>query len=247
MLRIAVCDDEPEQLEKVAGLLRDYGQRRSVPPWQVFPFPSGYALLDGAEEQGGFDLYLLDVLMPGLDGIQTGAKLRAQGDPGEIVYLTNSRDHAVESYGVRAFYYLVKPVEAKGVEELFRRYLGRLRQPPPQLEIRAGNRVHRFPVSLVQKIQSSRKGVDVYLKGAQQPQRVAVPLMKVEEQADPSCFLKVSRGLLVQMEYIESMDRYSCRLKDGTSALLSRKNRAEIQRKYHDFLFWNLMKEDGGY
>ena len=115
MLRIAVCDDEPEQLEKVAGLLRDYGQRRSVPPWQVFPFPSGYALLDGAEEQGGFDLYLLDVLMPGLDGIQTGAKLRAQGDPGEIVYLTNSRDHAVESYGVRAFYYLVKPVEAEAL------------------------------------------------------------------------------------------------------------------------------------
>ena len=107
--------DEPEQLEKVAGLLRDYGQRRSVPPWQVFPFPSGYALLDGAEEQGGFDLYLLDVLMPGLDGIQTGAKLRAQGDPGEIVYLTNSRDHAVESYGVRAFYYLVKPVEAEAL------------------------------------------------------------------------------------------------------------------------------------
>ena len=54
---------------------------------------------------------LLDVIMPGCDGIQTGKKLLELGGDGEIIYLTTSSDYAVDSYNVRAFFYLVKPVE----------------------------------------------------------------------------------------------------------------------------------------
>lgn len=245
-MRIAVCEDDSVDRSSLREAVRAAQEALSLPGEADF-FPDGESMLAAVRQGRRYDLLLLDVYMEGMGGLRAAREARELLPQVQLAFITSSREFAPEAFELEALHYLVKPVEAKGVEELFRRYLGRLRQPPPQLEIRAGNRVHRFPVSLVQKIQSSRKGVDVYLKGAQQPQRVAVPLMKVEEQADPSCFLKVSRGLLVQMEYIESMDRYSCRLKDGTSALLSRKNRSEIQRKYHDFLFWNLMKEDSGY
>ncbi len=49
--------------------------------------------------------------MPGLNGIQTGRQLRQLGGGGEIVYLTTSPDYAVDSYSVRAFFYLLKPLE----------------------------------------------------------------------------------------------------------------------------------------
>lgn len=49
--------------------------------------------------------------MPELSGIDTGRRLRALGEGGEIVYLTSSNDFAADSYDVRAFFYLLKPVE----------------------------------------------------------------------------------------------------------------------------------------
>lgn len=111
MLRIAICDDEEKQLNKTAALLEAYFQSRSDLNGQVERFLSGSALLEWVEEQGGFDLYLLDILMPGLSGIETGRRLRTLGEVGEIVYLTSSNCFAADSYDVRAFFYLLKPVE----------------------------------------------------------------------------------------------------------------------------------------
>ena len=111
MLRIAICDDEEHQLHQTAVLLNTYLQSHPDLHGQVETFGSGGALLAHIEEAGGFDLYVLDILMPELNGIDTGRRLRALGEGGEIVYLTNFNDFAADSYDVRAFFYLLKPVE----------------------------------------------------------------------------------------------------------------------------------------
>ena len=111
MLRIAVCDDEEKQLNEIAELLETYFQSRHSLKGQVETFRSGGLLLDQAAVAGGFDFYILDILMPELNGIETGRRLRALGEGGEIIYLTSSNDFAADSYDVRAFFYLLKPVE----------------------------------------------------------------------------------------------------------------------------------------
>ena len=110
MLRIAACDDEEKQLKQTACLVEDYLRSRPSLHGQVETFQSGCALLARAEDVGGFDLYILDILMPELSGIDTGRRLRALGKGGEIIYLTSSNDFAADSYNVRAFFYLLKPV-----------------------------------------------------------------------------------------------------------------------------------------
>ena len=111
MLRIALCDDDEKQLNQAAALLNTYLQPRPHLHGQVETFRSGGALLARAENAGGFDLYVLDILMPELDGINTGRHLRALGEGGEIIYLTSANDFAADSYDVQAFSYLLKPVE----------------------------------------------------------------------------------------------------------------------------------------
>ena len=80
---------------------------------RVERFLSCEVLLERVEEQGGFDLYVLDILMPGISGIDAGRRLRALGGGGEVIYLTNSNDFAADSYEVQAFFYLLKPVKEK--------------------------------------------------------------------------------------------------------------------------------------
>lgn len=111
MFRIAVCDDETQHMGQITQLLQTYLRSRPGLSGQIYTFEDGQTLLSQVEHSGGFDLYLLDVIMPGLNGIQTGFRLRELGDGGEIIYLTTSPDYAVDSYAVRAFFYLLKPVE----------------------------------------------------------------------------------------------------------------------------------------
>lgn len=112
ILRIAICDDEKDQLDQAAAMLNTYLQSHPDLHGQVETFQSGHALLRQTEIAGGFDLYVLDILMPELSGIDTGRRLRALDQGGEIVYLTSSNDFAADSYDVRAFFYLLKPVES---------------------------------------------------------------------------------------------------------------------------------------
>lgn len=129
MIQVAICDDDSNYLHKLTTMLQTYFTARPALGGQVTAFSRGDALLEQAAARQGFDFYLMDILMPGLNGIQTGRRLRELGDGGEIIYLSTSDDYAVDSYDVSAFFYLLKPVdEAKlfaildrAVEKLERR------------------------------------------------------------------------------------------------------------------------------
>ncbi len=110
-MRIAVCDDEKLYHEKIINLLREYNQTRPDLSFTLSAFSSAKELLNYTFEHGGFDLYILDIIMPEMSGIELGSSLRKSGDEGMIIYLTTSPDFAVDSYQVDAFHYLLKPID----------------------------------------------------------------------------------------------------------------------------------------
>ncbi len=111
MLEIAICDDEAAQTRQLAELLQKYMCLRPDLEGQLHFFDSSRDLLIQAEACGGYDLYILDIIMPEPNGIEAGLHLKELNRSSEIIYLTGSRDYAVESYRVCAFQYLLKPVE----------------------------------------------------------------------------------------------------------------------------------------
>lgn len=128
MLRIAVCDDNSQDIKTISALLHAYFQARPDLLGQVTVFAQGEALLTLPTEELNFDLYLLDVLMPGINGIQLGHRLRERVKGVEIIYLSTSDDYAVDSYEVRAFFYLRKPVEEEKLFEVLDRAVEKLKQ-----------------------------------------------------------------------------------------------------------------------
>ncbi len=111
MYKFAICDDDAAALSATRAVLTGYLARRPALSVRHTAFHTGAALLDAVADGETFDLYILDVLMPGLNGIAVGKALRDLSAQGEIVYLTASPDFAVASYQTEALSYLLKPVE----------------------------------------------------------------------------------------------------------------------------------------
>ena len=110
-MNLALCDDETAQLAQTEALLQRYQAQRPQMDWTVATFSSPSALLEHICVRGTFDIYLLDVIMPGENGIELGLQIRKLDHGGRIVYLTASPDFAVDSYQAKASGYLLKPVE----------------------------------------------------------------------------------------------------------------------------------------
>ena len=115
MFRIALCDDDVKQRQLTHKLLDSYFSLRSTAA-KIWEYSSGQALLNAMYDET-FDLYLLDIVMPEMDGIDLGAELRKSDESGVIIYLTTSPDFALQGYSVKAASYLLKPVQE---DELFR-------------------------------------------------------------------------------------------------------------------------------
>lgn len=114
MFHIALCDDDARQMQLTHKLLNNYLSLRGVTA-KIWEFASAQALLNAVYDET-FDLYLLDIVMPEMDGIDLGMELRKTDENGVIIYLTTSPDFALEGYSVKAASYLLKPVQE---EKLF--------------------------------------------------------------------------------------------------------------------------------
>lgn len=111
MIHIAVCDDDLSQCEHTKSLLKKFFEIRPEISVMISVYTSGEELLFSVEETGGFDLYILDIIMPQLNGIEAALQLRETDDLGQIIYLTSAPEYAVESYKTHAFHYLLKPIQ----------------------------------------------------------------------------------------------------------------------------------------
>jgi len=125
-MTIGVCDSAPDRCAPLLALLREYGRSRGL-VLEPEVFGSGEALLARVDAAGRFDLYILEMMLPDQSGLDLGMALRDRDREGLLIYLTDSREYAVESYLVRAFDYLLKPVETARLYWMLDQAVARLR------------------------------------------------------------------------------------------------------------------------
>jgi len=107
-LKIAVCDDDSQELERISSFIDTY-KRESKVPLICKTFQSATELISSMGS-GDYDILLLDILMPGINGMQAAHEIRAFDAGVKIVFFTSSPEFAVESYAVKAYDYILKPV-----------------------------------------------------------------------------------------------------------------------------------------
>ena len=118
--RAAICDDSTTDAEFVGSILHQWAAERGIEV-ESERFASADAFLFRYAEDKSFDLLLLDVEMPGTDGVTLAKTVRQENEAVQIVFITGYSDYIAEGYDVAALHYLVKPVSR---EKLFAVFLG---------------------------------------------------------------------------------------------------------------------------
>lgn len=109
-MKIAICDDDSLFSTQVLEYANIYATQKPDVHLTFSVFGHAEDLIEATQKIGGFDVYILDIVMPETNGIELGVELRKLGYDGKIIYLTSSKEFAVDSYKVKAFNYILKPV-----------------------------------------------------------------------------------------------------------------------------------------
>ncbi len=114
MLRIAICDDDRSDRERVHGYVSEYlGSKNIQAEVRVFDHPD--TLIQECESFRP-QVYILDIVMPMVTGIQAARELRWNQPDAQIIFATSESSYALESFDVNPINYIVKPVDR---EKLF--------------------------------------------------------------------------------------------------------------------------------
>lgn len=203
MIRIALCDDDPSAREGLSALLAQYRAQRSR-ELVVTAFHGPLDLLDAMERGIRFDILLLDILMPGQNGIETAEEIRRFDRDVKIIFLTASSEFAVQSYAVNAFYYQLKPLGAERFFPLLDSVLEVCdREVGSSILLRCRDGITRVEPKRIEFCEVNHRTLFIHLVSGKVLES-AGSLDKLEEQlADYGCFLRFHRSYLVNLDYIQ--------------------------------------------
>lgn len=193
---IAVCDDQIEELDVLTNLL-DIWQEEHKTALRYQTFQSASELLNAAKEEQ-FSLYLLDVMMPGPNGMAAAREIRGFDEAAEIVFLTSSPGFAYESYGVRALDYLLKPVQPEVLFSILDKLFLREQRQQEGLTLKCGSTLIRVPFYQLEFVETMDKHLYFHLTDGQL-REVAGPLREYEDVLlARSEFMRIGRSYIVK-------------------------------------------------
>ena len=237
-MRIAVCDDDLREMEQLESALKGWDPTRSAEKYF-----SGAALLASAKQQPPFDIVFLDIYLPGENGIDIATELRTISPDTGIVFVTVSRDFAVEAFSLYAMHYLIKPVTTDGIIEAFKRLTEFRAKKRVSITLKSGTNRHTVFLDQICLVESDNHSVNILLTDGRRL-KIRMSFSDIEQKMDKN-FLRINRGIIVNMDYIAQMGTNICVLRDGLSLPINIRQNTAIRAAYDNYVFDRLSERKG--
>ncbi len=234
-MKIGICDDDVEDLSNLDRMISEIR-----PNDEIICFTRSKELLEALRNGMKFFCLFLDILMPEMNGMELVSEIRKEfpGKSPYFAFITSSRDYAVEAFAHRAVHYIVKPFSMADIAEVFSRIPVNSAPVRCGIHIKIGS-VRRFLyLDEIAVCESESHKVKIKLF-ADEILTVPLTFEQLRQQVGSS-FIWISRGILVNPNYIAEMGRLSCTLQDGRKILFSRARIKQIQQEYDNFIFDQL-------
>lgn len=241
MLHIAICDDQETELREIHRAAETYFANRTARTVAFHVFASPMDLLDHLEKGGQCDIALLDICMPGIDGIQVAQQLRARKDKTEIVFLTTSREFGVEAFAVKAAHYIIKPFTQQQMDEA----LDRATRPfsarePKKIVLQGESGILRIiEADKIFYAENFRHHRAVYTleEELRETRHTLTSLAEELNQLCPGLFIQPYRGYVVNQSAVRAVTKEGILLQNGARIPIKSGDFRKIRDAYMEWAF----------
>lgn len=231
MLRIAIAEDEAACAQQLQRYLDTFGQEYHQ-ELEVTVYPHGQALVDAY--RGQYDLLLLDVEMPWLDGMATAQRIRRRDPEVVIVFITNMAQYAIRGYEVDALDYILKPVSYFSFSQRLNRAIGRIHSHSKHyliIPIKGGGK--KLDVESIYYVES--QGHSLIYHTASGDYTAGGTMKEIEEKLAPFHFFRCNKGYLLSLQYVDSIQD-GCAVVNGERLLISRARKNEFMEALANYM-----------
>ena len=204
-MKIAVCDDDIAELNNICEILNNYFEEKKYDLY-ISKFGSSVELASIIQKEK-FDIYILDIVMPVLSGMNLAIEIRSFDKASDIIFLTSSPEFAVESYCVKATDYILKPVDKNrllnSINEIAEK---RKYEQEKYVVIKSNIGVHKIMLSNIICVEAQKHHVIYHLKNDEKIECTDKFSNVCEFLLNNHEFILVHRSFLVNMNYIRHID-----------------------------------------
>lgn len=226
VLRTMIVDDEPLAIERMQVLCAEIDQLAVIGTAS-----DGEATLRLADKLKP-DLLLLDMTMPGMDGLAVARQLGRRPDPPAVIFVTAHEDFAVEAFDLEAVDYVLKPVAADRLERAIDRAVARRERVASEggewlseFWVPHRSELLRIDAGQVDRIDAERDYVRLHV--GERSYLLLQTIAGLEGRLDPSRFLRIHRSTILRRDRIrglrhEGLGVWSAELDDGEALRIGR-------------------------
>ena len=235
VLKIAICDDEKGFRDAAEQMLKLYMQDKGV-PFQADTFSVSSELVDATENGTIYDIYLLDIYMPGVTGMSIATELRSRGVKSPVIFLTSSTDHALEAFGVNATHYLLKPYTKDnfyvGMDKAMQSITS---HKDDSIVLKVDSEYLNIPISKICYCKAEDKYQRFYLENGE---KLLVRISGTElykQLSEFDCFYRCGRAHIINLNHISRVTQNGVTFKNATGLALPRAVLTGLRSAFFDY------------
>ena len=239
-MNIAIIEDSGQELSLLERCLQSYLSSRQV--YRVIDtYTSGEAFLENWPSKS-YDLVFLDILMEGISGIEVARKIRETDSECLLIFISSSKEYALQGFEVRAFDYLLKPLSEERFQKTMDLCQNELAKHIRYIEVKESRTLVKIPLNEIIYTDYYNHYIQIHtaarLIRSYQQFDVFSPLLLCYPQ-----FLCCYRNCIVNMDHVDSVDKHDFVMENGERVHITRGNRNSIYQQYADYQF---LKINGG-
>lgn len=242
-VQIALCDDETAALNKTEEILSDYEQKNRDMDFIIERFKRADELLYMVRE-GKYlpHLIFMDVYMTGETGenvplgIGAARQLRDMGNEAKLVFLTTSKEYALDAFEVEAFQYMLKPVQPDKLFSLLDRFRKEIEEEREKyILLRVEGEIMKMPVKNIVYCEAQGKRQCIYMTDGTEVLQNLTMAKLYEMCSVCQALVKVGASYIVHLEHIDSLNAQEAQMDNGQKIYLPRGTYRCLREQYLDY------------
>ena len=240
MYFIGLCDDDERELDIIEDFLTAYLESKEMDEYGIDRFQSAEELLERiSEKKYNPDLLLLEIFMSGKTGVEAAEELRRQQCGTFIVFLTTSKEYALEAYGVDALQYLVKPLDRERFFHAMEMVFQQMKKAEEQIVMKvAGGGIRQMKPDEIICCESQKNYQILYLETEEC--RVRMTAKELWEMLEHfTQFRRCGRSYILNLNHVISVEKEEILMDNECRIFIPRNVSAEFKKVYFSYFFNN--------